>query len=155
MIEIKLRELAQVIEGRLIGDVEDSVTSTVETDSRLISSGSLFFAKPGDKADGHDFVADAIKNGAIAAVVERQLPDQINQIVVQDSVKALGLLAAWLVSELRSRGNIQVVGITGSNGKTTTKELINCVLSRKYKTLCTTGNLNNHIGVPITLLSMN
>jgi UDP-N-acetylmuramoyl-tripeptide--D-alanyl-D-alanine ligase len=63
MIEIKLRELAQVIEGRLIGDVEDSVTSTVETDSRLISSGSLFFAKPGDKVDGHDFVADAIKNG--------------------------------------------------------------------------------------------
>jgi UDP-N-acetylmuramoyl-tripeptide--D-alanyl-D-alanine ligase len=94
MIEIKLQKLASVIEGRLIGDGEASVASTVETDSRLISSGSLFFAKPGETADGHDFVADAIKNGAIAAVVERQLPDQINQIVVKDSVKALGFLAA-------------------------------------------------------------
>ena len=152
MIEIKLRELAQVIEGRLNGDGDTSVTSTVETDSRLISSGSLFFAKPGDKADGHDFVADAIKNGAIAAVVERQLPDQINQIVVQDSVKALGLLAAWLVSELRSRGNIQVVGITGSNGKTTTKNMLREILSKLGPTIAPIESFNNHVGAPISIL---
>jgi UDP-N-acetylmuramoyl-tripeptide--D-alanyl-D-alanine ligase len=152
MIEIKLQKIASVIEGRLIGDGEASVASTVETDSRLISSGSLFFAKPGETADGHDFVADAIKNGAIAAVVERQLPDQINQIVVKDSVKALGLLAAWLVSELRSRGKIQVVGITGSNGKTTTKNMLREILSKLGPTIAPIESFNNHVGAPISIL---
>jgi CheY-like chemotaxis protein len=87
MIEIKLRELALVLDGTLLGDGDASVTSTVETDSRLIVTGSIFFAKPGEKADGHDFVSDAIKNGAIAAVVERELPDQINQIVATQILK--------------------------------------------------------------------
>jgi UDP-N-acetylmuramoyl-tripeptide--D-alanyl-D-alanine ligase len=152
MIEIKLRELARIIGGTLIGNGDASVTSTVETDSRLVSSGSLFFAKPGEVADGHDFVSDAIKNGAVAAVVERQLPDQINQIAVEDSVKALGLLAAWLVSELRSPGNIQVVGITGSNGKTTTKNMLREILSKLGPTTAPIESFNNHVGAPISIL---
>ena len=152
MIEIKLRDLARVIGGTLIGESEVSVTSTVETDSRLVSSGSLFFAKPGENADGHDFVSDAIKNGAVAAVVERQLPDKINQILVKDSVKALGELAAWLVSELRSTGNIQVVGITGSNGKTTTKNMLRDILSKLGPTAAPIESFNNHVGAPISIL---
>jgi UDP-N-acetylmuramoyl-tripeptide--D-alanyl-D-alanine ligase len=152
MIEITLRELARIIGGTLIGNGDASVTSTVETDSRLVSSGSLFFAKPGEIADGHDFVSDAIKNGAVAAVVERQLPDQINQIAVEDSVKALGLLAAWLVSELRSLGNIQVVGITGSNGKTTTKNMLREILSKLGPTTAPIESFNNHVGAPISIL---
>jgi UDP-N-acetylmuramoyl-tripeptide--D-alanyl-D-alanine ligase len=152
MIEIRLRELALVIDGTLIGDGDACITATVETDSRLISRGSLFFAKPGEKADGHDFVSDAIQNGAIAAVVERQLPDQINQIVVKDSVKALGALAAWLVSQLRSRGNLRVVGITGSNGKTTTKNMLREILSKVGPTTAPIESFNNHVGAPISIL---
>ena len=152
MIEIKLRELALVLDGTLLGDGDASVTSTVETDSRLIVTGSIFFAKPGEKADGHDFVSDAIKNGAIAAVVERELPDQINQIVVKDSVQALGALAAWLVTELRSTGKIRVVGITGSNGKTTTKNMLREILSKVGPTTAPIESFNNHVGAPISIL---
>jgi UDP-N-acetylmuramoyl-tripeptide--D-alanyl-D-alanine ligase len=152
MIEIKLRELAAVIDGTLIGDGETSVTSTVETDSRLINLGSLFFAKPGEKADGHDFVSDAINNGAIAAVVERELPEKINQIVVQDSVKALGALATWLVSKLQATGKLHVVGITGSNGKTTTKNMLREILSRVGQTTAPIESFNNHVGAPISIL---
>jgi UDP-N-acetylmuramoyl-tripeptide--D-alanyl-D-alanine ligase len=152
MIEIKLRDLAAVIEGKLVGDSDATVTATVETDSRLIETGSLFFAKPGEHADGHDYVADAIRNGAIAAVVERQLPDQINQIIVEDSVKALGALAAWLVSELRSQGKLRVVGITGSNGKTTTKNMLREILSKVGPTIAPIESFNNHVGAPISML---
>jgi UDP-N-acetylmuramoyl-tripeptide--D-alanyl-D-alanine ligase len=152
MIEIKLRELASVINGSLIGDGETAITSTVETDSRLITNGGLFFAKPGEEADGHDFVSDAIKNGAVAAVVERELPEQINQIVVKDSVKALGVLAAWLVSKLRSSGNLRVVGITGSNGKTTTKNMLREILGKVGPTTAPIESFNNHVGAPISIL---
>lgn len=155
MIEIKLSKLAAVVQGSLIGDGDAVVTATVETDSRLVSSGSLFFAKPGEHADGHDFVADAIKHGAIAAVVERQLPDAINQIVVSDSVKALGALAAWLVAELRSRGNLRVVGITGSNGKTTTKNMLREILSKVGETIAPIESFNNSVGAPISILRAN
>jgi UDP-N-acetylmuramoyl-tripeptide--D-alanyl-D-alanine ligase len=152
MIEIKLRELAEIVNGTLIGDGDTLVSSTVETDSRLAGPGSLFFAKPGEKADGHDFVADALERGAIAAVVQRQLPDQINQILVEDSVKALGVLAAWLVAELRSRGNLRVVGITGSNGKTTTKNMLREILSKIGPTTAPIESFNNHVGAPISIL---
>jgi UDP-N-acetylmuramoyl-tripeptide--D-alanyl-D-alanine ligase len=152
MIEIKLRELAAVIEGTLIGDGETIVTATVETDSRLITQGSLFFAKPGEQVDGHDFVSDAQNNGAIAAVVERELPEAINQIVVQDSVLALGKLAAWLIAKLRSSGNLRVVGITGSNGKTTTKNMLREILSRVGPTSAPIESFNNHVGAPMSIL---
>ena len=152
MIEINLRQLASVVNGTLIGDGDTLITSTVETDSRLVNLGSLFFAKPGEEADGHDFVSDAIQKGAIAAVVERELPDQINQILVKDTVQALGDLAAWLVSELRSRGNLRVIGITGSNGKTTTKNMLREILSKVGETTAPIESFNNHVGAPISIL---
>ena len=152
MIEINLRELASVVNGTLIGDGDALISSTVETDSRLINPGSLFFAKPGEEADGHDFVADAITKGAVAAVVQRELPDKVNQILVRDSVQALGTLAAWLVSELRSRGNLRVIGITGSNGKTTTKNMLREILSKVGETNAPIESFNNHVGAPISIL---
>jgi hypothetical protein len=104
MIEIKLGDLAQILNGELIGDPGQLVTGSVETDSRLVGEGSLFFAKPGEETDGHKFVGSALEKGAVAAVVEHQVSERINQIVVSDSVEALGLLAAWLIRELKATG---------------------------------------------------
>ena len=123
MINLRLNDLAKILNGTLVGDPSAEVSGTVETDSKLIGAGGLFFARPGEVTDGHNFVGDALARGAIAAVVQRQLPETINQIVVKNSEEALGVLASWLAGELKSKGKLKVVGITGSNGKTTTKIL--------------------------------
>lgn len=122
------------------------------TDTRRIVPGSVFFALKGDNFDGNDFAVSAIEQGAAYAVVER-LPEGADErfIKVPDTLLALQQLARIH----RMHFEIPVVGITGTNGKTTTKELVNAVLSAKYDTLCTKGNLNNHIGVPLTLLGLN
>ena len=145
----------------------------VSTDTRNIIHNSLFFCLKGDKFDGNQFVAEALEKGARYVVTERRFemgdlrfemkdlkkvePSDIAKshiayriIVVDDVLKTLQQLAAYHRRQL----NIPVIGITGSNGKTTTKELIAAVLSKKYKTAFTQGNLNNHIGVPLTLLSI-
>ena len=121
------------------------------TDTRRIIPGSVFFALKGDNFDGNDFAAAALEQGAAYAVVER-IPDGADErfIKVPDTLQALQQLARIH----RMHFDIPVVGITGTNGKTTTKELVNAVLCAKYSTLCTKGNLNNHIGVPLTLLGL-
>ena len=124
----------------------------ITTDSRNCPKGSLFFALKGDKFDGNRYAKDALSIGASYAVIDN--PDYyINErtIVVKDSLKALQQLA----HHHRKVLDIPVVGITGSNGKTTTKELLAAVLSSKFNLLYTEGNLNNHIGVPLTLLKLN
>jgi UDP-N-acetylmuramoyl-tripeptide--D-alanyl-D-alanine ligase len=124
----------------------------VSTDTRQIENGCIFFALKGDKFDANDFAKQALEKGAIKAVIDKKLPeDHPGLLLVDDSLKTLQDLAVYH----RNQFNIPVLGITGSNGKTTTKELINAVLSKKYNTLCTRGNLNNHIGVPLTLLNLN
>lgn len=124
---------------------------TVCTDTRRIVPGSVFFALRGDNFDGNDFAQAALEQGAKYAVAERVPDGAGNRFVkVPDSLRALQLLA----TEHRRHFSIPVVGITGTNGKTTTKELVNAVLGAKYNTLCTKGNLNNHIGVPLTLLGL-
>ncbi|MCF6348341.1 MAG: UDP-N-acetylmuramoyl-tripeptide--D-alanyl-D-alanine ligase [Flavobacteriaceae bacterium] len=123
----------------------------VSTDTRKITKGCLFFALKGDNFNGNLFAEEALKKGASYAVVDEDvLKNNDNIILVDDVLKALQLLATYHREQL----NIPIIGLTGSNGKTTTKELINAVLSTKYNTTATLGNLNNHIGVPLTLLSI-
>ncbi len=123
----------------------------VVTDSRKIIKGSLFFALKGDNFNGNVFAKKAIEDGAIFAVIdEPEFNESDKFILVDDVLKTLQKLANYHRKELK----LPVLTITGTNGKTTTKELINCVLSKKFRTLATQGNLNNHIGVPLTLLSM-
>jgi UDP-N-acetylmuramoyl-tripeptide--D-alanyl-D-alanine ligase len=125
--------------------------SAVTTDSRNCPEGSIFFALKGDKFDGNDYIGQVLQNGAAYAVGDRKdLPSCDRIIVVEDVLQTLQALANYHRKQLRTT----VIAITGTNGKTTTKELIATALSAKYKTLYTQGNLNNHIGVPLTLLQL-
>jgi UDP-N-acetylmuramoyl-tripeptide--D-alanyl-D-alanine ligase len=123
----------------------------ISTDTRKIGAGSLFFALKGDKFDANTFAEQAIKAGAAYSIIDNPAY-QLNEkyILVNDVLTALQDLARYHRRQL----DIPVIGITGTNGKTTTKELIYSVLSQHYKTLATQGNLNNHIGVPLTILTI-
>jgi UDP-N-acetylmuramoyl-tripeptide--D-alanyl-D-alanine ligase len=120
-------------------------------DSRKAGKGDIFVALPGEHADGHDFVAHAAERGATAAIVERAVDANLAQYVVRDPLKALQSLA-WVRRQARS--NVKVVGITGSVGKTTTKELTAAVLATRYPLLKNEGNLNSEIGLPLVLLEL-
>ncbi|MBS9774033.1 MAG: UDP-N-acetylmuramoyl-tripeptide--D-alanyl-D-alanine ligase [Tenacibaculum sp.] len=123
----------------------------IDTDTRNIRKNTIFFALKGANFNGNKFAEEAIKKGAIYSIVDEEeyvVNDKI--ILVDDVLKTLQKLAVYH----RKKMNIPIIALTGSNGKTTTKELINCVLSKKFKTTFTIGNLNNHIGVPLTLLSI-
>ena len=123
----------------------------VSIDTRTLEKGNVFFALKGDNFDGNKFVDNAIEKGANLVVCsDKKYLDKKNVIVVRDTLKSLQELA----NMYRKRFNIPVIAITGTNGKTTTKELLCTILSGKYNVLCTKGNLNNHIGVPLTLLGL-
>jgi UDP-N-acetylmuramoyl-tripeptide--D-alanyl-D-alanine ligase len=128
-----------------------SETYLVDTDTRKIRKGSMFFCLKGDNFNGNEFAADALKSGANYVVIdEEKYKIDSKTILVENVLETLQKLANFHRKQL----TIPIISLTGSNGKTTTKELINAVLSKKYATAATTGNLNNHIGVPLTLLSM-
>lgn len=123
----------------------------VDTDTRNIRKNTLFFALKGNNFNGNEFAEKALNLGALYSIVdEREYQTNTNIILVDDVLETLQQLANFHIKQL----NIPIIGLTGSNGKTTTKELINAVLVKKYNTTATKGNLNNHIGVPLTLLSM-
>jgi UDP-N-acetylmuramoyl-tripeptide--D-alanyl-D-alanine ligase len=123
----------------------------ISTDTRKIAPGSIFFALKGDKFDANTFTQQALEAGASYAVIDNaQYKTSERYILVEDALTALQNLAAYHRRQL----NIPFIGLTGSNGKTTTKELIKAVLSQHYKTYATYGNLNNHIGVPLTILAI-
>ena len=125
---------------------------SVVTDSRNISPNCIFFALKGGNFDGNDFAIDAVAKGALCAVVDKpELKDKKACFWVPNVLKMLQQLAAYH----RKKLGLPIIAITGSNGKTTTKELLFSVISKSFKTVATRGNLNNHIGVPLTLLSMN
>jgi len=125
-------------------------TSGIATDTRRIHENSMFVAIKGDRFDANTFAAEALAKGASYVIVDNpEYATGDKTILVEDSLAALQQLAAYHRKQL----GIPIVGLTGSNGKTTTKELINVVLAQKFKTVATIGNLNNHIGVPLTLLS--
>ncbi len=132
------------------------VTGSVETDSRLVSAGSLFFAKPGEVTDGHLFVAKAAEAGAVASVVEHFVDDAgaHPQIVVENVVLALAALASAVLEKVRAAGNIKVIGVTGSNGKTTTKNLLRAILSQVGPTIAPIESYNNEVGAPISVLKI-
>lgn len=126
-------------------------TRRITTDSRQVVDGCIFFGLKGDNFDGNRFATQALEKGASLCVIDNadcRVDDRC--IVVKDALQTLQDLARYH----RSKLDIPVIGITGTNGKTTTKELVNAVLGKKYRVHCTQGNFNNHIGVPLTLLSM-
>jgi UDP-N-acetylmuramoyl-tripeptide--D-alanyl-D-alanine ligase len=142
----KMSEAAVAVNGVLYG--EDHEFVGVSTDTRTVSSGQLFVALKGPNYDAHNFVQDALKKGAAGVLVQRKLKIDAPQIIVPDTQLALGrLAAAW-----RQQFSIPVIAITGSNGKTTVKEMIVSILKQQGSVLSTRGNLNNEIGVPLTLL---
>ncbi len=148
MIALHLSDAAQMMGGRLLG--ADAPFSGVSTDSRKLLPLELFFALCGPHFDGHEHVAAAFASGAAAAVVARRLELGGAQILVDDPRLALGRLAqAW-----RARMSARVLALTGSNGKTTVKQMTAAMLSPVAPTLATEGNLNNDIGVPLTLLRL-
>ena len=150
---ISLDDLLAATRGRLLGPTATTAIAGAAVDSRQVSRGSLFVALRGERVDGHDFVADAIRRGAVAALVERpiQTEGQDAAIVqVADSLTALQELAAWW----RNRSAVRVVGITGSTGKTIAKEIVADVLGRTRTVLRNEGNLNSESGLPMTLLQL-
>jgi UDP-N-acetylmuramoyl-tripeptide--D-alanyl-D-alanine ligase len=139
---------AQWVGGELIGD--DRPFGCVSTDSRTLKPGSLFVALPGPNFDGTTFVQAAAAQGAIGALVERASPTSLPQVVVPNALRALQALAnGW-----RASFSLPIVAVAGSNGKTTAKEMTAAILSRTGPCMATHGNLNNHIGVPVTLMRL-
>lgn len=148
MISVTLSQLASVLKGTLQG--RDVTIDAVTTDTRKIAPGSLFVALKGERFDAHDFADKAKASGAGALLVSRQLEIDLPQLIVNDTRRAFGELAAWVRQQVPTR----VVALTGSSGKTSVKEMTASILSECGNTLYTAGNLNNDIGVPMTLLRL-
>ena len=151
-------DILTAVKGKLLSGNTEEILTGLSTDTRKIKKGELFLAIKGDRFDGHSFILDAVAKGAGAVLVQDggitnanfKLPD-VSFISVSDSVKALGDIGNFH----RSRFSIPIIGITGSNGKTTTKEMISVILSKKFNALKNFGTENNNIGVPLTLLRLN
>lgn len=145
-MELTLRQIEQATGGRLYG--EDVRLSSVVIDSREAKAGALYVAIRGERFDGHDFCEAAVQNGAEAVVCEKEPRTNMPYVLVKDTRQAL-LDIAGLYRDTRK--DVKLIAVTGSVGKTTTKEMTHAVLARKYNTLKTEGNLNNEIGMPKTL----
>lgn len=159
MHALKVIDIAQAVNGRLHPPQAEVEVSEVSIDTRTLPPGALYIALRGERYDGHQFVQEAVQRGAAAVLVEEgkwgQLrsalgPPAVPAVLVPDSLRALQALAAWRRAALAG----PVVGVTGSNGKTTTKDMVAAVLSRRYRVLATRGNWNNEIGLPLTLLQL-
>lgn len=148
-MNLTLDEITKIVDGQLIGGGNDDLATGACIDSRKAVKGCLFFALPGERVDGHDYILQAHEAGAAAAVVTRIVGGS-PQILVRDSREALQQLAAYH----RSRFDIPVIAVTGSVGKTTTKDLLAVCLEGTYNTLKTSGNYNNELGLPLTLLQL-
>ncbi len=146
---MKLFDVANELNGSLYGNGE-TYAAGISIDTRKLEKGNLFFALQGER-DGHQFLFQAAEKGAAGAVVSAYTPElSLPQIVVKDTLQAIQTLAA----KHRLKFNVPVIAITGSNGKTTTKDMVSAVLSTKLQTLKNQGNLNNELGVPLTLLRL-
>jgi UDP-N-acetylmuramoyl-tripeptide--D-alanyl-D-alanine ligase len=154
LLALTVLEISQIVGAELFGAEEVLITGNVETDSRKVVPGSLFVAKPGEVTDGHLFIDPAIENGAVAVLVGHRVQQNIPQIVVGDVVVALGLLAKYVVAEVKSKGSLQVVGVTGSNGKTTTKNMLREILSKSGPTIAPEESFNNEVGAPYSMLKI-
>lgn len=148
MINVTLSELAQILNGELHG--QSLTVDAVTTDTRQLTPGCLFVALKGERFDAHDFADQAKAGGAGALLVSRKLDCDLPQLVVNDTRLAFGEIAAWVRQQVPTR----VVALTGSSGKTSVKEMTAAILGECGNTLYTAGNLNNDIGVPMTLLRL-
>lgn len=143
--------IAEAVSGRLVGN-DVPITGPVVTDSREAQVGSLYVARRGESADGHAFVSGAVTRGAVAVIVEHEVDEAVAQIVVEDSTEALGALARAHVEKLRSSGDLDVIAMTGSVGKTTTKDLLLQIMSEDGPTVAPKLSFNNEVGLPLTAL---
>lgn len=151
-VTLTVREVCEATSGRLVCGSGDALFTSVSIDSRAVAPGALFVPLPGSRTDGHAHLGDAVRQGAsgffFVPHTMPQLPEGAAGIAVNDPLVALQQLAAWYRGQLQAT----IIGVAGSNGKTTTKELLAQVCARQRKTSATQGNLNNHIGMPLTLL---
>lgn len=148
---MKVKEIIAATNGKLLsGDLELEITGFSQ-DSRQVKPGMMYIPIIGARFDGHDFIASAFENGASAIITSRVIDDKEHTVIlVDDTLKALQDMASYL----RSHRNVTVVGITGSVGKTSTRDMVYSVIKQKYKTLKTEGNYNNNIGLPLTILRL-
>ena len=152
MIKRSIAQLANMLGIKWQGNSETMVTG-VTIDSRKIEKGNLFVPFKGEHTDGHVYVEQALKNGAAVALWQKDVPnppENVELLIVDDTLAALQKIASSYLQEV----NPKVIGITGSNGKTTTKDITDALLSTKYKVHKTSGNYNNHLGLPLTILGM-
>lgn len=155
MIELSLGEIATAVGGELVvGENTTRVRGNVSTDSRELGAGDIFFAKLGEKDNGHRFLPEVAAAGVALAVVSEARADlKLNQILVADTVVALSLLAKYVLERLRPNG-LKVLGVTGSNGKTSTKNMLATMLATSGETLSPQGSYNNEVGLPLTVLRL-
>ena len=155
MEALTIKEIMEAVNGRLLGEFDnlDAMVEKVETDSRTISEGALFLPLSGERFDGHAYINEALEAGAAGCLTQREresyLPGKF-YIKVDSTRRALRDLAVWY----RRRFHVPVVAVTGSVGKTTTKDMVAAVLSERFDVLKTDGNKNNDIGLPLTLLRL-
>ncbi|WP_066520514.1 UDP-N-acetylmuramoyl-tripeptide--D-alanyl-D-alanine ligase [Curtobacterium ammoniigenes] len=154
MIPLTLTDIAEAVRGTIVaGDPNALISGVAETDSRLVEAGGLFFALRGESTDGHRFVEQAVDRGASLVVTEHEVPSGGSaQIVVANGYDALAALAHAVVGRVRALGQLKVVGITGSNGKTSTKNMLRTILEAQGETIAPQGSFNNHVGAPISML---
>ncbi|KXZ39546.1 UDP-N-acetylmuramoyl-tripeptide--D-alanyl-D-alanine ligase [Alkalithermobacter thermoalcaliphilus JW-YL-7 = DSM 7308] len=155
MNPISIEEIVIATNGELIKGNGKDLVNNISIDSRKTKKKDMYIALIGEKFDGHDFIKDAYEKGANTFVIDKNhhidlISEDINIIKVEDTTKAIGDIAKFY----RDKFKIHYVGVTGSTGKTTTKDMIYAVLSSKYKTLKTEGNFNNHIGLPLTIFNL-
>lgn len=151
MIPLTLQQIATALNAKLIpATAAEQLIESVSTDSRDIGTQGLFIALKGERFDAHEFAPTAVKNGAAALLVSRELALDVPQLLVADPHQALGQLATMV----RSLVSLKCVALTGSNGKTSVKEMLATILSQHAKVLYTAGNFNNDIGVPLTALRL-
>ena len=153
MIALSLARVAEIVDGELAGTTPDTapvVDGPVVIDGREASPGGLFAAFVGERVDGHDHVPQAAAAGAVAVLGSR--PTELPTVVVEDVRAALQRLASYVVSRVREEGDLTVVALTGSQGKTSTKDLLAAVLGRSAATVATRGSFNNELGMPLTAL---
>lgn len=152
MADFSVTEVLKATGGRLLSAGGSKLFRGISTDTRNIQAGNLFIALIGERFDGHEFIRQAAEKGAAAVIVSKEVaaPDTVTVIQVKDTLGALQALARFH----RQRYHIPVIGVTGSNGKTTTKDMIAAVLSSRFKVLKTEANFNNEIGLPLTLLKL-
>jgi UDP-N-acetylmuramoyl-tripeptide--D-alanyl-D-alanine ligase len=156
VIRLTLAEIAKIVGGQLAAGThgETTVDGPVHTDSRLVVPGAIFFALPGAVTDGALFAQAAVAAGAALVIAERGLELDAPVVVVQDGVAALAALATEVVARVRATGTLSVIAITGSNGKTTTKNLLRAILGGEAPTVAPDGSFNNHVGAPISMLAI-